>query len=169
MAARRKFDTAIRSHFQLKKTQLGLGHLGLSFNQRMIAQRGRGAATAHAVIPREVDQILLFIKEARSNRAALLEDLSTNYRTLNTLARDDIAQALGQLASTKLIHLDYWGYFSSEKMPEFDLNKNKLSYYHHWNEAESTYVIYHNRQMRSNIIRGIIAAMNYVPWYRRVL
>ena len=169
MRARRTFSTFINQYFNMRRNQLGLTHITLSFNQRMIAQRGRGAATAHNIIPREIDQVMQFILEARRSRASVHADLASNYRTLHGFSREEISSALTALATTRQLHLEYWGYISRQQQaPDFNLSTGQLTYYTHWNEAESSYVLYGNRQMRSNIIRGLIARLNHVPWYERI-
>lgn len=168
MEARRRFSLIINQKFASLRNQYRLNNIRLTFNQRMIAQYGRGASTAFEVIPDELEQVSNFIFEARNNRIELLEDLTRNYRTLRNYSKSDINEAIGLLASTRKIHLDFWGYFSSYIAPDFDLEDKKLIYFAHWHEADSYYELYSERQMRSNIIRGIIAKMNYSPWYRQI-
>lgn len=168
LAARSRFDIFIKKFFSQARARHGLTRISLVYNPRVIAQRARGAESAFKVLPGELERLLQFIQEARSHRQELVQKLVREHRALRTSPHADIEKAVDLLAKTKVIDLQYWGYFSAERMADYNFSEQSLSYFAHWNEGQSTYVPYAEKQMRSNVIRGLIGRLNYRPWYQDI-
>ena len=165
---RREFRSFIKKTFRGLQSRHRLNRLKFTFNDRMIAQYGRGSASAFKELPKDLNLVMEFIRRAKTSRAALLTDLSSNYTTLRQYSDDEILKAITSLANSKTLHLDYWGYLSTYKAPTMDLKTNRLSYFAEWKEGASYYKPTHKKQLRSNIIRGIIANLNHTPWYSQL-
>lgn len=168
MQARSQFRSFINRTFRHNQQRYKLNQIKFSFNDRMIAQFGRGAASAFKELPKDLNLVMKFIRTAQISKRALLKDLSTNYRTLRKYSDHELLRAIEILATTKALHLDYWGYLNGYKAPTMNLKNQRLIYYAKWFEAESFYKATHEKQLRSNIMRGIIADMNHTPWYKNL-
>jgi hypothetical protein len=169
MAARSRFNQHTTALFNRDRAALGLNHVSLRLDSRMVAQRARGADSAMAIIPRELNQILSFIHQARTNRAAMLHRLTT-LPSLRSFDRQDLARALAHVANTRSISMNYWGYLGrTERLPQLNLSTGELKYFARWIEAEDRYQLVRQEYMWSLVIRGIIEQMNYRPWYSCVL
>ncbi len=160
--ARSYFDRLIKQRFAQSKAQYRVPNLQLNMNVRMIAQYGRGAASANAVLPEEIDKLVRFVAEARDHHDDVVRQI-LNIRGFSRVNRADIENAVTHLGQLRAIHLDYWGYIGRvQRLPEY-LKDGRLSYFAKWNERESRYELYDEATLRSLIIRGIIIGMKVQP------
>ncbi len=167
LQARRYFQQNTENEFKKDKQRLGLNHIGLRLNHRMVAQYGRGKDSANAVIPKENEQILEFIAQIRSNPRAAFQHVS-RLPGLKNQKKQDIAKALTMLMQTKMINIGYWGYLDrSENLPNFDAKRGVLNYDARWNERKSFYLQYSPDEMKTNILKGIITQMNTKSWFQK--
>lgn len=165
LEARREFNTHVKSKFKESQKRHRLGHLTLDLDSRMVSQYGRGKDSALKIIPRENDQILGFISEARTAPRTVFKRLEA-YPELRKFKREDIAKAVKLLAKTRSLRMSYWGYLDrSENLPGYDVKTNELTYNARWNEAKSFYKLYSVREMESNIIAGLVEEMNTKSWF----
>lgn len=156
LRARSEFDKRTKYLFKVSASQYGVRDVQLKMNMRLVAQRARGAATANAVLPVELDNILHFISDARHKPDATLREL-LNMRGFQKTNRKDIEIALSRLAQTKIIDLEYWGYIGrTERYPKFENETRTLIYYAKWKERESSYVLCPERLMRFHVIKGLL-------------
>lgn len=156
LRARSEFDKRTKRLFRESSNRYGVREVQLKMNMRLVAQRARGAATANAVLPVELDKILHFISDARRERDGTLREL-LSMRGFQKTRRADIEAALTKLAQTKMIDLEYWGYIGrTERYPKFDDQTRTLTYFAKWNERESSYVLCPERLMRFHVIKGLL-------------
>lgn len=160
MKARREFDVRTKQLFAESKRRHQLPSLKLTMNQRMIAQFGRGAASANSVLPVELDRIVKLIGEARNQRDETVRYFKS-LKSMERLTRLQIENAVDALARVRTLHLDYWGYIGrAERIPEFDRGNLKLSFFAKWNERASRYELTSESGARAQVLRGIITGLN---------
>lgn len=166
LEARRAFQERMSAQFAAEKRRLGLPHLTLYSNPRMVAQRARGAQSAMSVVPEEMKKTLELISYARRKPQALLQQLKS-FRTLSALSTSDLERAIQAIAQAQRLNMDYWGYLSKELMlPEYRAKNKALTYYCKWIERESRYELTAHNQRISLIVRGVHASLNAKPWYQ---
>ena len=168
IAARSEFKSFINHQFLVFKKKYNLPYLDLTFNDRMIAQYGRGLKSAKTEISKELENLIKLIRDSKKNRSNLLKDLGQTYKTLRQYSDFEIDTVINIIADAEIVHLDYWGYLGGRLMPKFDNKSKTLSYFSEWNNKGKIYKAAHERQLRSNIVRGIMKQLTYTPWYKKL-
>lgn len=154
LKARSDFDRAIKQAFAQSKQKYGLTHLALGMNVRMIAQYGRGAPTAHAVLPDELDQLLSLIAEARRN-PELLKRKFAKLAATREFTPLELENAVTDLGRTNTVYLDYWGYIGRTlRLPTYA--DGTLTFYAKWNERKSSYESYSQPVLRGQTVLGLL-------------
>lgn len=160
MRARSEFDARTKLLFADSKRRHQVAGLKLSMNHRMIAQYGRGAASANAVLPVEIDRVVKLIGEARNQRDETVRYFKS-LKSMERFSRIQIENAVDTLARVRTLHLDYWGYIGRvERIREFDRGSHTLAFFAKWNERASRYELNSEAAVRAQVLRGIIAGLN---------
>lgn len=164
LEARKEFNSSMRRHFRNVSRIHKLEDIDLRLNSRLVSQYGRGKASALAVIPREIDQVMEFISEAKYGPYDLVDCLKSE-GLFRSISEEKLLKAVRLLGETKKLRMEYWGYMVQTEMPpEYDAGDNELTYRAHWHEADSYYELYDKRTMRKNIIKALLKELDR-EWY----
>lgn len=156
MEARRDFKKLITLSFKSFQERLSLSSLKLTYNDRMVAQYGRGKASAYEVLPTELFNAMVFVSRCRYHKERLVEELKSR-EEFQSLSLLQLEKAIQTIARAKILNLDYRGYLAnSSVVSKYYFDKKQISIVTEWHEAESYYSLTPKRQLEHAMIRAAL-------------